>query len=169
MKASRSFQVFAKPAGSLCNLACRYCYYAGKGTFYPGTDPPRMPDDLLEDYIIKHIEASPDEVVRFSWHGGEPTVLGVAFFRRVVDLQKRHKPRGRVIANGIQTNGTLIDEEWGRFLARERFSVGVSLDGPREAHNGFRVTGSGAPTSIGPCEATKSSAGTASAPRSCAS
>jgi len=136
--ASRSFQVFVKPAGSACNLACRYCYYLDKGP--PGTAavPPRLPDDLLESYIAQHIAESPDEVIRFSWHGGEPTILGLPYFRNIVAVQRRLCPPGRTIANGMQTNGTLLDEEWGRFLAAEGFSVGISLDGPREIHDRHR-------------------------------
>ena len=106
----------------------------------------RMPDDILEKYIIQHIEASPDEVIRFSWHGGEPTVLGLDYFRKIVALQRRHQPSHRDIANGIQTNGTLLDEDWCRFLASEGFAVGLSLDGPRELHNLCRVTRDGKPS-----------------------
>ncbi len=143
---SRSFQVFVKPAGSVCNLACRYCYYLGRGTMgEPGNEPARMPEDLLESYIAQHIAASPDEIVRFSWHGGEPTVLGVDYFRKTVAIERRLCPPGRTIANGLQTNGTLLDEEWGRFLAAEGFSVGLSLDGPRELHDRYRRTLSGRP------------------------
>jgi uncharacterized protein len=140
--ASRGFQVFVKPAGAACNLACRYCYYLGKGQ--PGAEAPaRMPEDLLESYIAQHIAASPDELIRFSWHGGEPTVLGVDYFRRIVEIQRAHRPAGRTIANGMQTNGTLLDEEWGRFLAAEGFSVGLSLDGPRELHDRYRLARDG--------------------------
>ncbi len=146
MKASREFQVFVKPASSLCNLACRYCYYLEKESLYPGAGSLRMPEDILEEYVIQHIAASPDEVIRFSWHGGEPTVLGVDFFRKVVDLQRKHKPRGRLTANGMQTNGTLLDDEWCRFLAAEGFAVGLSLDGPQEMHNRYRVTRAGKST-----------------------
>ena len=144
--ASRGFQVFVKPAGAACNLACGYCYYLGKGQ--PGAEGglPRMPDDLLEDYIAQHIAASPDEIIRFSWHGGEPTVLGVDFFRRIVDIERRRCPAGRTIVNGMQTNGTLLDEEWGRFLAGEGFAVGLSLDGPRELHDRYRLTPDGRST-----------------------
>ncbi len=144
--ASRSFQVFVKPAGALCNLACRYCYYLEKDSLHPKGQTRRMPDDLLEAYIVQHIEASPDEVIRFSWHGGEPTVLGLDYFRKIVDLQKKHGPRNRTIANGMQTNGTLLDEEWGRFLAETGFSVGLSLDGPRELNDRYRVTRDGQST-----------------------
>lgn len=140
----RGFQVFVKPAGAACNLACGYCYYLDRGPAGErGGDPARMPEDLLEPYIAQHIAASPDEIVRFSWHGGEPTVLGVGFFRRILVLQRRLCPPGRTIANGLQTNGTLLDEEWGRFLAEEGFSVGLSLDGPRDLHDRYRRTRGG--------------------------
>jgi uncharacterized protein len=143
--ASRSFQVFVKPAGAACNLACRYCYYLGRGPAErPG--PSRMPEELLGSYIAQHIAASPDDIVRFSWHGGEPTILGLQYFRKVVDLERRHRPPGRTIVNGLQTNGTLLDDEWGRFLAAEGFSVGLSLDGPRQLHDRHRLTRAGRPT-----------------------
>ena len=137
--ASRSFQVFAKPAGPACNLACDYCYYIGKERLFPDGAAIRMPDLLLEEYIVQHLEASPDETVRFSWHGGEPTVLGLDYFRRIVALQRKHRPAGRHIANGLQTNGTLLDEDWGRFMAEEGFVVGLSLDGPEDVHDRHRV------------------------------
>ena len=145
-RAARSFQVFAKPAGPACNLACRYCYYLEKDRLYPEGEAFRMPEILLEEYIVQHIEASPDEIVRFSWHGGEPTVLGLDYFRTIVALQRRHRPVSRRIENGIQTNGTLLDEDWGRFLAGERFTVGLSLDGPRDVHDRYRVARDGQPT-----------------------
>jgi uncharacterized protein len=138
-RAERDFQVFAKPAGALCNLACRYCYYLGKERLYPGRSPFRMSDAVLEAYISQHIAASTDPVIRFSWHGGEPTVLGLDFFRKAVALERKHGPAGRTIANGLQTNGVLVDEEWARFFAAENFSVGLSLDGPAEMHDRCRV------------------------------
>ncbi len=143
VKASRGFQVFAKPIGPVCNLACDYCYYVDKGSLIPKEKSFRMPEDLLETYIAQHIEASPDEIVRFSWHGGEPTLLGLDYFKRIVELQRKYKAHDVVIANGMQTNGTLLDEEWGRFLAEENLSVGLSLDGPREIHDRHRVTKNG--------------------------
>jgi uncharacterized protein len=143
---SRGFQIFVKPAGSACNLACRYCYYLGRGPGGPEAAPARMSDDLLESYVAQHIAASPDEIIRFSWHGGEPTVLGVDYFRKIVEIESRRRPAGRTIANGMQTNGTLLDEEWGRFLAGEGFSVGLSLDGPGELHDSLRLTRDGRPT-----------------------
>lgn len=145
-EASRSFQIFVKPAGAACNLGCRYCYYLEKEELYSAKDPARMPDELLEAYIAQHIRACPDPVIRFSWHGGEPTVLGLKYFRRIVEIQKKYRQPNKRIANGIQTNGTLLTEEWCRFLAEEGFSVGLSLDGPREMHDQFRLTKSGRST-----------------------
>jgi uncharacterized protein len=144
--ASRSFQIFAKPAGAACNLNCSYCYYLSRDVPGAKPGPTRMPEDLLEQYIAQHVAASPDEVIRFSWHGGEPTILGLEFFRLIVQIQRRHQPAGRLIANGMQTNGTLIDEQWGRFLAAEGFAVGLSLDGPRELHDRYRLTRDGRST-----------------------
>ena len=146
VKASREFQVFVKPIGSICNLGCRYCYYLEKENLYPEDESFRMADEVLEAYISQHIDASPEPVVRFSWHGGEPTLLGLDFYRKVVELQRAYRPPGRRIVNGIQTNGTLLDEEWCSFLAEEDFAVGLSLDGPAEMHDRFRVTKEGGPT-----------------------
>ena len=140
------FQVFVKPAGAACNLACRYCYYLEKAELHPAPGLPRMPSDLLESYIAQHLAASDGPVTRFSWHGGEPTVLGLDYFRRIVELQRRHRPPGRQIANGIQTNGLLIDDAWARFFAAEGFGVGLSLDGPADLHDACRVTRGGEPT-----------------------
>ena len=135
LKATRDFQVFVKPGGSGCNLSCDYCYYLSKGALYAETEIVRMPADLLERYICQQIEASPTDVIRFSWHGGEPTILGLEYFRRIVAFQHKHQPRGRRIINGLQTNGTLLDENWCRFLADEGFTVGISLDGPEDIHD----------------------------------
>ena len=145
-KASREFQVFVKPAGAVCNLDCQYCYYRDKRSLYPDTGEFRMPESLLEEYIVQHIEAAPGPEIAFSWHGGEPTTLGVDFFRKAVELQRKHRPAGWRIRNGIQTNGVLLDEEWCRFLAAEDFSIGLSLDGPAELHDAYRVTRGGQPT-----------------------
>ncbi len=145
-KTVREFQVFAKPAGPLCNLACRYCYYSSGQTSAAAADSYRMPDDALEEYIRQHIHAAPGETVSFSWHGGEPTLLGLEYFRKIVALQRRHLPRNKRLFNGMQTNGMLIDEEWSRFLASEHFGIGLSLDGPPELHDCYRVTRGGEPT-----------------------
>ncbi len=138
--ATREFQVMVKPIGAVCNLDCGYCYYLKKKDLYPQAGLFRMADDLLERYIVQHIEACPRESILFSWHGGEPTVLGLDYFRRIVELQRKHRPAGREILNGIQTNGTLLDDDWCRFLAAERFFVGLSMDGPKELHDRYRVT-----------------------------
>jgi uncharacterized protein len=145
-KASRGFQVFAKPAGPICNMRCRYCYYLEKERLYPEGEPFRMPHDLLDAYIAQHIDASPDEVIRFSWHGGEPTLFGLDHFRTIVAFQRKHQPSSRLIANGIQTNGTLLNKEWSEFLAAEGFAVGLSLDGPQALNDRCRLGRDGGST-----------------------
>ena len=145
-RVSREFQVFAKPAGAVCNLGCHYCYYLEKERLYPEEGAFRMPDDILEAYIVQHIQAASSAVIRFSWHGGEPTVLGLDYFRKIVALQRKYQPANQRIANGIQTNGTLLDEEWRRFLSAEGFAVGLSLDGPQDMHDLYRTTKGGRST-----------------------
>ena len=132
------FQVFAKPVGATCNLACNYCYYLDKKQTDPVRAHLRMPDDILETYIRQHIEASSCPDPFFSWHGGEPTLAGIEFFRKVVTLQKKHASPDCRIINGIQTNGTLLDHEWCRFLSEHHFMVGISLDGPEKFHSANR-------------------------------
>jgi uncharacterized protein len=105
-----------------------------------------MTDEILEKYIVQHIEASTDEVVMFSWHGGEPVLAGIDFYKRAVKLQKKYLPAGHTVINGIQTNGTLLDDNWCRFLSDENFLVGISIDGPQEFHDKFRFTPSGGST-----------------------
>ena len=145
-KGSREFQVFVKPVGAVCNLDCQYCYYRDKSSLYPAADKFQMTDSLLEKYIVQHLEAASGPDVNFSWHGGEPTTLGINFFQKAVELQRKHKPIGWRVRNGIQTNGILLDEEWCNFLASEDFSVGLSLDGPAELHDSYRVTRGGQST-----------------------
>jgi len=145
-KASRDFQVFVKPTGSICNLGCHYCYYLKKEFLYPERESFCMPDIILEEYIVQHIEASAEPVIRFSWHGGEPTVLGLDYFRNIVAIQRKYQPLDQRIANGMQTNGILLDEDWCQFLADEGFFVGLSLDGPQEMHDRHRLTKGGQPT-----------------------
>lgn len=145
-KASREFQIFTKPIGSICNLGCHYCYYLAKRLLYPGEESFRMSDALLEKYIVQHIESFPGSTINFSWHGGEPTLLGLDYFQKIVALQRRHLPSGRRLLNGIQTNGTLLDEKWCRFLKQEDFAVGLSLDGPRDLHDQHRLFKGGTPT-----------------------
>jgi uncharacterized protein len=137
--------VMAKPAGPGCNMRCGYCYYIGKGALFAG-GPWRMAEDLLERYIAQRLEASPGPTTHFEWHGGEPTLLGVEYFRLVARLQREHCPPGRTVTNGIQTNGLLLDEAWARFLGQEGFSVGLSLDGPADLHDALRRTAGGGAT-----------------------
>jgi uncharacterized protein len=129
------FQVFVKPVGASCNLACTYCYYLEKCELFAGSGLHRMADDLLETYIIQHIEASAEPTILFSWHGGEPTLAGLDYFRRITEIQEKHLSANRVALNGIQTNGTLLSEEWCKFLKKENFIVGISLDGPEKFHS----------------------------------
>lgn len=134
------FQVFVKPVGAECNLRCSYCYYLGTSAMYETGGLKRMPDDILEKYIIQLIAATPEKNIFFSWHGGEPTLAGLDFFRRVITLQQKYKPAGREIINGLQTNGTLLNNDWCSFFSDEKFLVGVSVDGPEWLHNKFRVS-----------------------------
>jgi uncharacterized protein len=135
----------AKPAGPRCNLRCTYCYYVGKAELL-GSGDQGMSRELLERFIVERYAASPGPVTHFEWHGGEPTLLGIGTFERIVALQRQHLPPGRRVSNGLQTNGLLLDSAWADFLARERFSVGLSLDGPAALHDRFRVAADGAPT-----------------------
>jgi uncharacterized protein len=143
IKVSREFQIFAKPVGATCNLNCSYCYYIDKKSLYGDKARILMTDDILEKYIIQHIEASTEPIINFSWHGGEPLLAGIDFYLRAIRFQSAHKPSGRSIINGIQTNGMLINEEWCRFFASENFIVGMSIDGPAELHNIHRRSNDG--------------------------
>ncbi len=143
---SCDFQIFVKPVGAACNLRCTYCYYLEKKDLYQGSDALRMSDEILEIYIKQHIEASSDDQVFFSWHGGEPLLAGIDFYRKAVALQKKYLPKKRSAINGIQTNGTLIDDEWCRFFRTENFIIGISIDGPEYYHNKHRLTSTREPT-----------------------
>jgi uncharacterized protein len=138
--AERRFHCTIKPIGSACNLHCAYCYYLGKEKLLGQSGDRRMENDTLERFIVDYIESQDTEEIVFTWHGGEPTLLGLPFFRSVVDLQIKHRPEGRRISNDIQTNGTLLDEEWCSFFAANGFLVGLSLDGPRGLHDAYRTT-----------------------------
>lgn len=133
--AAAPFHVLAKPAGGSCNLDCSYCFYTKKTALYPG--PRRMTVAALERFVQAMIEATPTREVAFAWQGGEPTLMGIDFYARAVEFQQHYGP-GRVITNALQTNGTLLDDDWGRFLARHKFLVGISIDGPREVHDDQR-------------------------------
>jgi uncharacterized protein len=140
------FVVMAKPIGPLCNLACEYCYYLGKTSLFPAGERYRMGDGVLEAYVRSFIEASPGPLVCFAWHGGEPTLAGLAFYRRVVELQRRHLPSGWRCVNNLQTNGTRLDDDWCAFLAEHGFAVGLSVDGPARFHDRSRPDRRGNPT-----------------------
>jgi len=137
------FQIFIKPIGSACNLNCSYCYYSGKNNLYKSSPVHLMGEDLMEQYIVQHIEAAESDEVMFSWHGGEPLLAGIDFYKKALELQRKHLPNGCRLINGIQTNGTLLDEEWCSFLASENFLTGISIDGPARLHNFYRMDHSG--------------------------
>lgn len=137
---SREFQVFAKPVGAVCNMDCVYCYYLEKEYVYSSRKSFRMSDEVLEKYIAQQIEATTDTVILFAWHGGEPTLYGLDSFRKIVQIQRKYKPPGKEIINGIQTNGSLLNEAWCEFFAAEHFIIGISIDGPEEMHNRYRLT-----------------------------
>jgi uncharacterized protein len=139
------FHVMAKPTGPICNLDCKYCFYLEKENLYRGTSTWAMPEDVLESYIRQYIEAQHAPTINFAWQGGEPTLLGVDYFRKIVDLEKKYA-QGKRVENALQTNGILLDDEWGEFLAANRFLVGISIDGPRELHDCYRVNKGGQPT-----------------------
>ncbi len=143
--APAAFQVVAKPRGAVCNLSCAYCYYLPKERLYPGSSS-RMSDQLLESFVRQTVEAHRAPEVTFTWQGGEPTLMGLDFFRRAVRLQRTHRRPGTTIHNALQTNATLLTDEWCRFLRENGFLVGVSLDGPRSCHDPYRVDRGGAPT-----------------------
>lgn len=131
--------------GPICNLDCQYCFYLEKKNLYPGETQWRMSGDVLAEYIRQYIQSQSGQEIHFAWQGGEPTLLGVGFFREAVALQERFAD-GRNIANAIQTNGTLLDDEWCEFLAAHRFLVGLSVDGPAELHDTYRVDKQRQPT-----------------------
>ena len=143
--AHHGFHIMTKPIGPICNLDCKYCFYLEKDNLYPETRQWAMPRETLESYVRQYIAAQPQQEIHFAWQGGEPTLLGVDFFRTVVDLQRQYAD-GKTIHNALQTNATLLDDEWGDFLREQKFLVGVSIDGPRELHDYYRVDKGNAPT-----------------------
>ena len=139
------FHIMTKPIGPICNLDCTYCFYLEKEKLYPQGSQWAMSDDVLESYIRQYIEAQETPVVTFAWQGGEPTLLGVEYFRRVVALQQKYA-NGKRVANAFQTNGVLLNDVWVEFLGEQKFLVGVSIDGPRALHDAYRVDKGGQPT-----------------------
>jgi uncharacterized protein len=144
-EAPPAFHVMAKPRGAVCNLDCAYCFYLPKEKLYPGGGF-RMSDALLEEYTRQHIEAHRAPDVTFTWQGGEPTLMGLDFFRRAMELQRKYRKPGTQVRNALQTNATTLDGVWCRFFKENGWLVGVSLDGPREVHDAYRADKGGAPT-----------------------
>jgi len=138
-KPTTRFHVMAKPIGPVCNLDCKYCFYLHKEQLLSTDNKWRMSDEILESYIRQYIEQQNWDEVVFSWQGGEPTLLGLDFFKKVVALEKKYAPPDKRIENDLQTNCTLIDEEWCEFLAENNFLVGLSIDGPKKLHDASRV------------------------------
>ncbi len=134
-----------KPRGAICNLDCAYCYYLSKERLYPGSRF-RMASELLETYTRQYIEAQRVPEVTFVWQGGEPTLMGLDFFRLVVEFQQEYRRPGVRIHNALQTNGITLDDEWCRFFRKHNFLVGISLDGPCDLHDAYRVDKGGKPT-----------------------
>ncbi len=142
---SRPFHVMTKPVGPICNLDCTYCFYLEKEKLFGRTEKFRMSDEALEKYIREYIQSQSSPEITFAWQGGEPTLLGVEFFRKVIEFQQRYND-GRPVGNTLQTNGTLLNDEWCEFLAEHRFLIGLSVDGPEELHDAYRVDKRGKPT-----------------------
>ena len=142
---ANAFHVMTKPIGPICNLDCKYCFYLEKEKLYPGGHGWKMSDEVLESYIRQYIEQQNVPEISFAWQGGEPTLLGVDYFRKVAELQKRYAG-GKKITNAFQTNGTLLDDEWCEFFAKEKYLIGLSIDGPRHLHDHYRVDKQQQPT-----------------------
>jgi uncharacterized protein len=140
-----AFHVMTKPRGAICNLDCHYCYYLSKERLYPDSRF-RMTDDVLENYTRQYIEAQRVPEVTFAWQGGEPTLMGLDFYRRAVALQERYRKPGMRIMNSLQTNGTTLDDAWCEFFHEHNFLIGLSIDGPADLHDAYRVDKGGRPT-----------------------
>lgn len=143
---NRSFHIMAKPGGSKCNIDCHYCYYLDKMDLSGGPGNGKMSDEVLENYIRQYIEGVTGNEVVFSWQGGEPTLLGLDYYKKIVEFEKKYSRPGLKINNDLQTNGILLNEEWCEFLKKNDWLVGISIDGPRELHDAYRLTKNGKPT-----------------------
>ncbi|HOO54412.1 MAG TPA: anaerobic sulfatase maturase [Methanothrix sp.] len=139
------FHLMAKPTGAACNLGCKYCFFLSKKNLYPKSSF-RMSDELLETYIRQYVESQRSPSVTIAWQGGEPTLMGLDFFRRSIELEEKYRRPGMTFQNTMQTNGTLLDDEWCEFFRETNFLIGLSLDGPRELHDAYRVDKLGGPT-----------------------
>ena len=137
-----AFHLLAKPTGAVCNLDCKYCFFLSKELLYPGSRF-HMADELLETYIRQLLEAQPISEVSLNWQGGEPTLMGLDFFQRSVEYAEKYKSPGQHVLFTIQTNGTKIDKDWAAFFKQHNFLVGLSVDGPKEIHDAYRVNKGG--------------------------
>ncbi|MFV0450363.1 MAG: anaerobic sulfatase maturase [Vibrio sp.] len=147
MSQQSSCHVMVKPTGSVCNLDCDYCFYLEKEHLYPERNKDyKMSLEMLDMYIKQYIEAQDAPEVVFAWQGGEPTLMGVDFFRRAVELVKKYNVDDKKVIHTLQTNGLLINDEWCQFFKENEFLIGISIDGPQELHDAYRVTRSGKPT-----------------------
>jgi uncharacterized protein len=142
---SKNYHVMAKPIGPICNLDCTYCYYLEKERLFPKGENFRMSPEVLEEYVRQYIASQETPEVTFAWQGGEPTLLGLDYYRKVVELQSKHSG-GRKINNTLQTNGTLLDDDWCHFFREHGFLIGLSIDGPKRLHDTYRVDRGGKPT-----------------------
>ena len=142
---AKPLYVMLKPAGAHCNLACKYCYYLEKNNLYQNSHRHLMSDDMLEQFTREYIEAQTMPQVLFTWHGGEPLMRSIDFYKKALALQKKYA-HGKQIDNVIQTNGTLLTDEWCEFFAKNHWLVGISIDGPQEYHDHYRVTPAGKPS-----------------------
>jgi uncharacterized protein len=136
-ESGNGIHIVAKPTGPLCNLNCEYCFYLEKQALFSPGEQYRMTDDVLSAFITNYITSQPTSVVEFVWQGGEPTLLGVDFFKRVIEIQKQFSGT-KTITNSLQTNGTLLNDEWCVFLKKHNFMIGISIDGPQKVHDRYR-------------------------------
>ncbi len=141
----KGFHMLAKPTGPICNLNCHYCFYTEKEALFPEKNNFKMSDETLDQFIHQYINDQNVQEIPFVWQGGEPTLMGLGFYKRVIELQRKYG-KGKRITNSLQTNGTLLNEEWCQFLAKHNFLVGLSIDGPEYIHDRYRVDRGGEPT-----------------------
>jgi uncharacterized protein len=134
------FNIITKPIGPICNIDCAYCFYLEKTKLYPRTKSFKMNEDVLEQYVRQYIEGQPEDTpeISFGWQGGEPTLMGIPFFKSALQFQKKYKRPGMNIQNSVQSNGTLLNDDWGTFFHDNHFFLGISIDGPEAIHDHFR-------------------------------
>lgn len=143
--APKAFNVMAKPYGPKCNLNCSYCYYLEKENIYPNTKNFKLYKNILERFVKSYIQDQEADRITFVWQGGESTMLGIDYFKKAIEFQKKYA-NGKTIENAFQTNGTYIDEDWCRFFKDSNFLVGISIDGPEKLNDHYRMTKGGEPT-----------------------